>query len=642
MTIARMCVVSLIHLGLVSSALSQVVFTGRVRHESRPGSGEWTPMTAVYAFASLGGADSEARAFRTWEMDPAGWFRISGAAGRYTLLFSTPAHFMRPILRTNLYVRPGDVVDGPFMPRFDYAVFDERTWDTKAATDYFQPFVARGTSVTQVGFKLVHDGVDGPDPGAQSFLVSIRRRGVGAPDAWEQIGPTVRVPDVDCGGAKNYWYSAGWDSGEVPLTPGETYAVHLRAEKPGATFQAFWRPAGDAAPSCYRLGNVGPTGNVGQCLWMAVATDGDGVVIPYNKHVHKQFGEFGGFARTWSQTYVAQGSGLAGVVLYAATSGIQPSQNRQRVVVRVRKGGPDGPVVGIEKIAIGNANYTGDASWGTFGAAYAPGEVPLEAGREYAIEFESLENYETLHGFVNIKNMVSDDRPGFNPYRKQPGDAYARGTAFKNGKEAKDFDLDMQVLEYRFAADNWQAAVESKNLLVNGDMEAGDLRPGDEGGGRVDGWRTYATDPGTAHAYLLEAPANRYRFVRVRSSGPGNTTVDGGYVQRVDGLSALDTYRLTGRVRSSWTLDTEHACRVGCDPTGQDQDAKAPTIVWTAMPKIQGIWVTYDSEPIRPTKAGSISVWLHGWTSLKADYPFKADFDDFMLRRVRTDVPDGR
>ena len=67
---------------------------------------------------------------------------------------------------------------------------------------------------------------------------------------------------------------------------------------------------------------------------------------------------------------------------------------------------------GIEKIATGSANHTGDASWGTFGVAFAPGEAPLEPGKTYAIEIETVENFETLHGFVNIKGQVSDERRG--------------------------------------------------------------------------------------------------------------------------------------------------------------------------------------------------------------------------------------
>jgi hypothetical protein len=32
-------------------------------------------------------------------------------------------------------------------------------------------------------------------------------------------------------------------------------------------------------------------------------------------------------------------------------------------------------------------------------------------------------------------------------------------------------------------------------------------------------------------------------------------------------------------------------------------------------------------------------VWLRGRTTSTEKWPYKADFDDFALRRVRTDVP---
>ena len=187
---------------------------------------------------------------------------------------------------------------------------------------------------------------------------------------------------------------------------------------------------------------------------MAVSSDSDGLLVPYNKRVQKKFVEFAGFEKSWSQTYVAQGSGLAGVILYAATSGVQPSMNKQRLKVTVREGGPKGKTVGVEKIAIGNGNYTGDASWGDFGVSFALVEVPLESGRTNAVEFESIENYDTLHGFVNIKGQVSDDKPGFNPYRKVPPDNYERGTAYRKCRDKQDFDLDMQIIEYRYDAAN--------------------------------------------------------------------------------------------------------------------------------------------------------------------------------------------
>ncbi|HEY2952558.1 MAG TPA: hypothetical protein VGK40_08250 [Verrucomicrobiae bacterium] len=44
------------------------------------------------------------------------------------------------------------------------------------------------------------------------------------------------------------------------------------------------------------------------------------------------------------------------------------------------------------------------------------------------------------------------------------------------------------------------------------------------------------------------------------------------------------------------------------------------------------------SDPIRPA-TNAISIWLRGRTTSTADPGFKADFDDFALRRARTGAP---
>lgn len=595
-------------------------------------------LSNVRCFASLDGPGSEALASRTWEMAPSGWYRMTGSAGNYSMLFTGPAVFIRPIIFTNVYTGDRDGVDRKVMPTFDYAVFHDGAWDPKRASDYYQTFVARGASITTVGFRVVHDGVDGEGPGGQTLLASVHKKGPGTPDTWEQVGPAVAVPNVDSGGGKMYNWTAAWLSGEVPTTPGETYAVHLRAEKPGGTFQMFWRPDENRESDCYRVGEQGGTGFQGRDLWMAISSDCDGLLIAYNKRIQKEYVHLVGFAHKYTQTYVARGRSLAGVVTYAAFGGAQPGIPRQRVAVRVREGGPDGPQVGIEKIAIGNGIHTGDASWGTFGVVFAPGEVPLVPGKTYAIEMESIENYESLHGYVNIKGAVSDDRPGFNPYSMQAPETYEQGTAYRNGTEDLGLDLEMQIVEYERSADNWSQAVDAANLLANGDMEKGELAD-DPDNAKAEAWKPFATDPGTTHQYLAEGPKKDNRILRVIGGGASGKTVDGGFVQRVEGLRHLESYRITGKVRCSWPVDIEHTCTVGFDPTGQTDDPKADTIVWTTLPPLHSVWVDYAStHPVRP-KTDAISIWLRGWTKASTGYPFRADFDDFAVRRVNTGVP---
>ncbi len=630
-----------------SPGAAQVELKGRLWAPRLPGSEALIPQTAIFGFAALDGPQHQSLGTRTWEMEPAGWSYMSGPAGRCTMLYSTPGIAMRPIVLTNVYTSPGDVLDFPLIARYTLGAFDDSAWDSRPASGYFQTFVADGTSVTGVRFKPVHDGVDGEGPGGQDMLVSIHRKSEGPPDTWPRVGPVAVALNVDCGGPKNYSYSVGWDSEEVRTTPGEAYAVYIRPRTRGNTFQMLHSGAPVPGTRMYR---VSPEGGSWQdvAMWVGVSSDADGLLIPYNKRVHREYGELAGFARRWSQTYVAQGRSLAGVILYAAASGVQPTMNRQRVLVRVREGGPGGPVVGVVKAATGNATYTGDASWGTFGTAYSPGEVPLTPGKTYAIEFETLENVESLRGWLNFKLQENDERPGFNPYVKVAPDTYPRGSAFREGRPV-DVDLDMQVLEYRSAVDGWDEAVEGPNLLTNGSMSLGTVSPDGQEPGEPLGWTPFDIDPETRQLYLADPNEPRNRILRVLGGGSygknpdggGHRTADGGFVQRVDGLDRSHTYRISARVRCSWPIDMKHQQSVGWDPTGQTADPEATTIVWETMPSLTGVWNRWASPPVRP-EAGSISIWLRGRTTLRDDYPFKADFDDVALRRVARGVPQGR
>ena len=56
-----------------------------------------------------------------------------------------------------------------------------------------------------------------------------------------------------------------------------------------------------------------------------------------------------------------------------------------------------------------DGEWTGDASWGVFGAAFAPGEVPLQPGKTFAIEFETLENFDTQRAGARKGELITVD-----------------------------------------------------------------------------------------------------------------------------------------------------------------------------------------------------------------------------------------
>ena len=192
---------------------------------------------------------------------------------------------------------------------------DESDWDKTAGHEYFQPFVAKGTSITQVGFKLANDGVDGAGPGAQDLVISIHEVKEGEPpEKWARVGPEMPVVDVDCGGAKSYSYSAGFNSGETPTTPGKTYAVRLAAKAKDGMFQPFWHAIqkGEKYLPAIRGTVQGEFEKTGNGLWLTIASDSDRLLIPYNKRVHKEFNQLTKFAAGLVADVCRQGAGAGG------------------------------------------------------------------------------------------------------------------------------------------------------------------------------------------------------------------------------------------------------------------------------------------------------------------------------------------
>ena len=135
-----------------------------------PGTDPPHMLAAVRAFGFSSGA-GRGQGFRTWEMEPRGWWKLEGAPGDWTVLFTGPSHFVRPCLLTTRVADGAKPSSLRPLPRFDYACFTESAWDPKAARTYWQPLTAKSTSVTHVGFKLATDGVDGPGPGAATMVL---------------------------------------------------------------------------------------------------------------------------------------------------------------------------------------------------------------------------------------------------------------------------------------------------------------------------------------------------------------------------------------------------------------------------------------------------------------------------------------
>lgn len=597
-------------------------------HSHQEGEGPSVRISEVRAIAATDDLSTEPRGFRTWEMPPTGWFRFSGPPGRYTILLTEPSHYLPPIIVTNLFLdKRAQLVDGlRVSPHFSFRSLSDSEWDHTPVTGYLQPFVADAPYVTHVGIKLATDGVDGPGPLSNRVLISIHRITPDEPSQWPQIGPTMPIEEVDCGGPKSYVYSAGWNTGEVPVTKGELYAVKIVPDQFKHPIQSFWTDADTDDRRCLRHTN-GRWESTAHRLWLTVACTGDTMLIPYNKRVHRRFGEFAGSSQQWTQTYVAQGNSIAGIMLYAAVSGAQPPLSRQRVRITIRKAGPDGPIV-RSAVAIGEGHYTGDASWGVFARCFAPDQVVVTPGETYAIDFASLESPETVGGFVNIKGQTSDGRPAFNPYRKFGSDDYPLGTAVRAGVEEVPLDLDMQVIEYAHSGTNWERATTGPQLLESVTWTRWQRdrveEPTSDNSNRATKWS------------VLQSDDNRDLSVRGDPTVPTNSV----WSCVVSSLDRRSTFRLSGEFQSTWAWDADHACQIGWDATGQTSDPDAGTIEWSDGPSQHTTWQLTESPPIRPS-ADRISVWLRATSRPESIFPFVAKFRALSLRCVDTRPPQG-
>jgi hypothetical protein len=182
-----------------------------------------------------------------------------------------------------------------------------------------------------------------------------------------------------------------------------------------------------------------------------------------------------------------------------------------------------------------------------------------------------------------------------------------------------------------------RTVIEGKNLLANGDFEQG--TPGRDDAERLpDGWRKWA--PERTAFWYGDYGREGSRAPRIIGGNINGTAINGAISQRVAGLDPGSFYQLSGWVSTSLLTDNEYATLVGYDPTGQEDDMDAPTIVWTEMGRFANQYRLFVSPPISP-ETDAISVWLRARSTSALDF-FYSDFDDFALVRMppQPDRPD--
>ncbi|MBE0536181.1 MAG: hypothetical protein IH624_10980 [Phycisphaerae bacterium] len=343
-----------------------------------------------------------------------GYYRIDNLpAGKYSILVNQPDFFASPKVIPNVQITDGQTTTLNINLDVDYSTYYriDGKW-TEWGAPWYQTFRATGDSVRGVAWKMAGWNLYG----GQRAEVSILEDN-GSPDVrqWKQIG---MGEDNQLSSDSDEWVR--WTSGQVPLTPGKMYAVKIWVSGGCAIFYR------DKDVNSYAHGRAYDTnGNAKNFdLNATVFVDKDSQIVTHTKHFSKLQGlKAGHYATRWGQTFVATGTSLASVDVFAAGEDV-PGIDVFHLTWTIHKDGPGGPQIGPARKTYG-AYYA--AATDLIGVSYNPGDIPLAPGQKYYIEFTNPS--------------------GFTPHTQESWDRYEDGQAYRNGV-AVDEDCAMTIIEY--------------------------------------------------------------------------------------------------------------------------------------------------------------------------------------------------
>ena len=401
------------------SARSETV-SGHCRNEKvlgRPGA--YLPLYEWNVYLSRDGHNAATQSFRVGlpPQPDQSFFTFNVAPGTYSLLLDEPVFWGRPTVVPNIVVGPGQTIQLDVSHPADYGcAFGSNSGEwgqnpfTASAREWYQTFIATGTAITGVNFKLHQSN-------ATQMQVTLHADNGGPITAWPQVG-VARTRDL-LPGPGDQWLR--YRSNEIPTAPGHRYAMKFTGGGAGdPTFSIFRRwDAGQGFAGGQAFTADGTPQNFD--LYGNVFCDKDGTVTSYCAVMYDLAALTTGTSNC-GQTVVAMGESLAAANLLFAAS---PTWDIT-ATMRIRQGGPGGAIIGPAKTAKAASLA---ANSGFLAAVWNPGEVPLTPGQTYYIEV---------------------DRPGgYNPAKfTHGGNSYLGGQAFIGGNPQSGVDFHMQVVEY--------------------------------------------------------------------------------------------------------------------------------------------------------------------------------------------------
>jgi len=341
-----------------------------------------------------------------------GYYRIDNLpAGAYSVYVNQPDFFASPRVVPNVQIIDAQQTLLNVDLDVDYSTYFKNTagqqW-TEWKWAWYQTFLATGTSVRGVSWVMA-----GWDQYIGDWAeVSILEDNAN-PDVrnWKVLGTKT---ENSIASDSDEWVR--WPSGQILLTPGKKYAVKIwvnggcaiyKRDKDASSYQHGIAYDESGSPKNYDL-NV------------TVFVDRNNQMVT---HTRLSYGP-GSFVDTlndtqWGQTFVAAGTCLAAVDLFAASGDMNFD-----LTWKVRQGGPSGPQIGPTKTTQG-AYFA--SSTDLVGVSYNLDEVPLAPGQIYYIEVT--------------------DTLGFTPFVQETWNSYPDGAAFRRGG-ATGYDLAMTIVEY--------------------------------------------------------------------------------------------------------------------------------------------------------------------------------------------------
>jgi len=355
-----------------------------------------------------------------------GYYRIDNLpAGEYSVYVNQPDFFASPKVVPNVQINNSQQTTLNVELDVDYSTYfaENNEW-TDWLWTWYQTFKATGTSVRGVSWKMAGWGQYG---GKTAEVAILEDNGMPDVRTWPEVGSGS---DGQLSSDSDEWVR--WPSGQIPLVPGQTYAVKIWVDGGCAIYKR------DKDGNSYAYGRAyDQDGNAKDFdLNATVFVDKNDQSVTHTR-LSSGPGEFdGSLNRTrWGQTFVATGGSLAAVDLFAA-SGMAETE----LTWTIRQGGPSGTQTGPTKTTQG-AYYA--SSTDLIGVSYNPGDVALVPGETYYIDAYSAS--------------------GFTPYTQPSWNMYSDGQAYDNGS-ATGYDLAMTIMQYAqtqeprsidLTGDNW-------------------------------------------------------------------------------------------------------------------------------------------------------------------------------------------